>query len=404
VKKLTLAAALGMGMLCAALFLQNRPVDWTQRLTDEMLHAPMNHWPRPSLAPDGGSGHFGAVLETEWSALGTVDQRWQNLPHDAVIECVRTASGASNEPFSRPCHDWFEAARRRLPVIERATLTAEAGPPDRFDALRGDDLDHLQELLVVGRIPAFEAVMREAEATSPEGHAHALDACVTALAVVRDLEWGNGLRGYGYAQRIAGLTFYWCAKAARGVGPERREQFRQQLKAINDGRPPLVHGFNLERTFQFLTMFGGTLPEKTVARADPRLKARLEGERGAYRDAELRKNWPIVSRFEDAMVAAAQLPLEKRDAAFRAPPSLLELENYKLDTRGYESYRSIDAVFEALSLLSAPVETTAISDQVTVTRDGDALRVKLKLRESAMTYGDGGVFTLPNEWTFGDPQ
>lgn len=391
--KLRVLTALGMALMAGALVLQYRPDTWERRVTDELMHAPSNHWPRPTLDP--GSGHFGELVDADWNALRTLEENWSSIPADVRFECLKATSDLDlQHHFATPCRQWLDAARRHLPTVEHAVAAPEAGPPDRFDPLRGADSGFAARLMVLGRLPALEALSREAAGE----HDRALDACVTTLEVIRDLEWGLRSTSDSLGERIGTLTFYPCAHALLNATPERRAKFTEQLAKVTDGRPPPAHGFELNRSTELLHFFGPTLPKKTLAGADPKVTAWLERNADRLQPKALQQTWADLSRHEDEQVELA-----------RQSP-----DRWPANNEALAAWKSVDAVFEGLkviaSLASQTAEHNAWPDplpqgkQVKLAREGEAVTVLLDLRTHPVQLKDGTTFDLPNRWTLTLPQ
>jgi hypothetical protein len=412
--KLRLLTAVGLALMVGALVLEHSPNVFETRVTEELMHAPSNHWPRPALEADGGTGHFGTVLESEWNVLVTLEDNWSAIPVQTRLDCVLATSDLDVERHFHPqCKQWLSSARKHLPVIERAVAAAEAGPADRFDPVRGPESGNASKLMVAGRIPALVTMMTEAEAITEEDHAKAVDACVLTLQVMRDFSWGMRSSELALGERIGTELFYPCAHALLRTTPERRARFEQQLAAIAAGRAPVVHNFTVTRASEVLHWYGPALPKKTLERADPKVAAWIARSGGSVAVKSLRKEWSGFIAYYDGLVDAAQQPPERRRIALNGQRDVFDDVVFRSHSYDFDASKSVDAVFEGLKVMADLAdqsetahgwpETLPRGEQIRLSRGKHGINVLLDLRTAPVAVGDGGVTQLPNEWLFVQP-
>jgi hypothetical protein len=158
-----------------------------------------------------------------------------------------------------------------------------------------------------------------------EGRAEeAVETCLDALAVSRELSLGGGLHGSQLSASSQNLTYRPCAAALDAAPVERKRRALAQLARLNEGRPSLSSLLREESVFHQLATFGPDfLPPEALSRLPPAGQA-LVKSRGGWFYFTSRLGHPLLRRYLwrrnvslfDAMVAAADLPPDPRQRAF----------------------------------------------------------------------------------------
>jgi hypothetical protein len=152
----------------------------------------------------------------------------------------------------------------------------------------------------------------------------AVETCLDALALARELSLGGGLEGGERSAESQALVYRPCAAALDAATVERKRQALTQLALLRQGLPPLATVLREEAIRHQLVTFGlDFLTPEAVARLPPISRARVEAG-GGYFYFSSRIGHPLLRRLVwrrnvasfDAMVATADLPPDERQRAF----------------------------------------------------------------------------------------
>jgi len=152
----------------------------------------------------------------------------------------------------------------------------------------------------------------------------AVDTCLDALAVSRELSLGGGLHGLQLAISSQQLAHGPCAAALDKAPEERRRQALGQLALLSGGWPAPSAVLREEAVFEQLATFGPDFfPPEALVRLPPAGRDLIRS-RGGWVYFTSRIGHPVLRRYLwrrnsavfDAMVAAADLPPDKRRQAF----------------------------------------------------------------------------------------
>lgn len=278
-------------------------------------------------------------------APGTFARRLEPLV-DAVLRLYQErpkSNGSPDSPQGQPCRDVAdgklpvsslpagcgEALARARPLMEQvlaATHAEMGGLPESMGSLA--PFTHARAngkfaLMYVVHLAALETRLKLAQGQASP----ALDTCLDALALSRELELGGGMEGQLLAATGHGVLYRPCADALDAASVERKRLAITQLSRLAEGFAPFSLTLRHESVLVQLVHFGERLSDETLAALPP-------GSRDIVPE-ELREQvspsdnplmarrlwWKLVEGF-DALTASADLPTGARRRAF----ALLEAE------------------------------------------------------------------------------
>ena len=175
----------------------------------------------------------------------------------------------------------------------------------------------------LGRVVQWAALesRRLLAAGQPE---QAVDTCLDALALSRELSLGGGLHGGKLSASTQELAYRPCAAALDAASVERKRQALEQLVRLQEGLPPPSDLLREESVFQQLAVFGPEFfPLEAISRLPPAGRVLVAG-RGGWFYFSSHLGHPLLRRYLwrrnaalfDAMVRQADLPPVERQRVF----------------------------------------------------------------------------------------
>ncbi|MBZ4421597.1 hypothetical protein [Myxococcus sp. RHSTA-1-4] len=271
----------------------------------------------PGPVPDSMSEHEGgdeAASAARFRASEVLRER-----------CREVASGkAPLETMPPACREALEQSREVMRRVLAAThaevggLPAGAGSLSRWSS--SFQKSGMHALGYVVELASLESRLLLAEGR-PE---QAVDTCLDALALSRELSLGGALYGGVLSANSQEAAYRPCAAALNAVPLEPKRQALARLQRLREGLPPLSSLLREESVFHQLATFGpDLLPPEALPRLPSSGRALIESQGGwCYFPARI--GHPLVRRYVwrrnvsvfDAMVPLADLPPSERQRAF----------------------------------------------------------------------------------------
>jgi hypothetical protein len=240
-------------------------------------------------------------------------------------QCREVASGkAPLETLPPACREVLEQSREVMRSVLAAThaevggLPAGAGSLSRTESsFQGSAMDALAQVVELASLESRLLLARG----QPE---QAVDTCLDALALSRELSLGGALRGGVLSASGQELAYRPCAAALDAAPLESKRQALARLQRLREGLPPLSALLREESVFHQLATFGPDLfPPEALPRLPASGRALIES-RGGWFFFPSRIGHPQLRRYVwrrnvslfDAMVTLADLPPPERQRAF----------------------------------------------------------------------------------------
>ncbi|MCY1044466.1 hypothetical protein OV208_24310 [Corallococcus sp. bb12-1] len=290
--------------------------------------------PRPAHVTPPRAGTFGAALEPWVASL-------VRPPHAApgaedAARCEAVTEGrvpVANLPAA--CREALDLDRPLMRQVLAATHAESGGLPEELRPLSGPDVSRRDALAQALRRVLEQAALETRLLVAGGDADQAVDTCVDALALSRELALGGGLAG----QRLSvhGYTRTWraCADALDAASVGRKREAAAQLTRLHEGFPPLSLTLHEDSLAAQLTTFRDLLSDDArsllpVAWMDaPSLPGALSR----------RLQWRQWVADSDRLRAVVDMPVEARRRAMSA-----------LDARkAQEHFRQEEAVSARLS-------------------------------------------------------
>jgi len=239
--------------------------------------------------------------------------------------CREVASGmAPLETLPSPCHKEFEDGRELMRRVLVATHAESGGLPAGGGSLsRDDSYLHPSGMQALARVVQWAAL--ESRLLLAAGHPEqAVDTCLDALALSRELSLGGGLHGGKLSASTQEIAYRPCAAALDAAPLRRKQQALEQLARLREGLAPPSTLLREESVFQQLAVFGPDfLPTEAISRLPPAGR-KLISARGGWFYFPSRLGHPLLRQYLwrrnvslfDAMVSKADLPPTERQRAF----------------------------------------------------------------------------------------
>jgi hypothetical protein len=228
------------------------------------------------------------------------------------------------ETLPEPCRKALERGRPVMRRVLAATHAEVGGLPAGAGSLSQPSFprqpSNMSALERVVELAALETLLLVAEGQTQQ----AVDTCLDALALSRELSLGGGLQGNLLAASSQQLAYGPCVVALGKAPEERKRQALAQLALLSEGWPAPSTVLREEAVFHQLATFGPEFfPPEALARLPPAGRA-LVASRGGWYFYTSWSGYPVVRRYLwrrnssvfDAMVAAADLPPDVRHQAF----------------------------------------------------------------------------------------
>jgi hypothetical protein len=240
-------------------------------------------------------------------------------------QCREVASGtAPLETMPPPCRKELEEGREIMRRVLAATHAKKGGLPAGAGSLsRTDSYLHPSGMSALGRVVQLAAL--ETRLLLAAGRREqAVDTCLDALALSRELSLGGGLHGGKLSASTQELAYRPCAAALDAASVERKRQALEQLARLWEGLPPPSALLREESVFQQLAVFGPEFfPPEALSRLPPAGRTLIES-RGGWFYFPSRIGHPLLRQYLwrrnaslfDAMADKADLPPAERQRAF----------------------------------------------------------------------------------------
>jgi hypothetical protein len=308
--------------------------------------------------------------EAAWDA-------WSEARDELRKQCTAVASGeAPLHAMPLPCRKALDEGREVMQGVLAVTHAEKGGLPVGAGSLSRPDFPFqprgMRALERVLELAALEMRVLLAEGRGEE----AVNLCLDAMALSRELSLGGGLHGSKLAASSLELVYRPCAAALDAASVERKRQALAQLALLGQGWAPPSRLLREELVYHQLVTFGPEmLPPEALAQLPPAGRA-LVASRGGWffytswighpatawisHPTSRRYLWHRnVSLFDD-MVAMADLPADERKRAFaRIDSAHGFLAGYPGAAQALEYHRDLEHIelrWLHLTSLSALVE------------------------------------------------
>ncbi|GEN05587.1 hypothetical protein SAMN05443572_101869 [Myxococcus fulvus] len=326
-----LAVLLACGGGWAYVKLRTGPLE--ERLVREVGELSRTSYARPSHVSPSVPGSFARHLEPLLEPVLQLYQEQQKSQGSSAQgqPCRDVADGKlPTSALTQGCEQALEQARPLLARVLLATHAEAGGLPERLGALAPLTPARANgrfALMYVVHLAALETRVRLSQGQASA----ALDVCLDALALSRELELGGGMEGQLLSATGHTVLYHPCADALDAAPLERKRLAISQLARLADGYAPFSVTLRQESVLLQLVHFRPLLSEETLARlpagsqdiVPPELLGLSPPDDNAL--TARRAWWQLVEGF-DALTAAADLPTGARRRAF----ALLELGTLSL--------------------------------------------------------------------------
>lgn len=318
---------LALLLVCAGslAYLQLRTGPLEERLVREVNALAQARYARPSHVQPPSPGTFARHLEPLLEDVLHLYQERQKSgtgPDSTLGQHCRDVADGKLPTSSLPsaCGETLERARPLLERVLAATHAEFGGLPERLGVLA--PVTHARAngkfaLMYVVNLAALDTRLKLAQGL-PQA---ALDTCLDALALSRELELGGGMEGQLLSATGHGVLYRPCADALDAAPTERKRLAIAQLVKLAEGFAPFSMSLRHESALVQLVYFRGLLSDEALAALPPHsedcVPLELRDEE-AIDDGPLgsrRAWWTLVEGF-DALTAAADLPTPARRRAF----------------------------------------------------------------------------------------
>jgi hypothetical protein len=337
----TLVFLLGCAGLLLWLWLRTGPL--VERLVQEANAFEGAAHSRPSHVAPPTSGTFASAVEPLLPAVhklprpepesvpgleeGGDDARARVHALQALRgRCREVASGmAALEALPPACRKVLEESRGVMLRVLAATHAEVGGLPAGAGSLSRRD-SALQEsgMAALGRVVELAAL--ESRLLLAEGRwEQAVDTCLDALALSRELSLGGALHGGALSASSQDVAYRPCAAALDAAPLASKRQALARLQRLQKGFPPFSSLLREEAVFHQLVTFGPEfLPPEVLSRLPASGRALVESQAAGWTFFPARFGHPLLQRYAwrrnvslfDAMATLADLPPDERQRAF----------------------------------------------------------------------------------------
>lgn len=338
--------AIILASLGGVAYLTLRTGPLAERLVREVEALARARHPRPSHVTPAVEGTFAEQLEPR---MGDVLRLYREQPEAlrtdvSMWPCQAVAEG--REPVAKlpsGCAQALEAGRAVMAEALAATHAEEGGLPEGLRVLASPAHPYASEghlaLLHVVRLAALETRLR-----LEQGHAEeAVDTCLDALALSRDLAAGGGLVGHMFSVMGYGLMYRPCAAALDAAPLERKRTAVAQLVLLSKGLTPFSRTLSAESAAVQLMFFAPLFPSELVgelpAGARDIVAAAPAVGAGPDNPLDARLSWHKTVKVFDALVKVADQDAEKRRRGFTNVAAMDAGALYRADGPEVESYQ-----------------------------------------------------------------
>jgi hypothetical protein len=303
--------------------LRTRPL--AERLVRDVEAMARTRYPRPSHVTLSVPGTFAQHLDP---LMGEVLRLYRErseafLSVASGSPCLGVIEG--REPVSAlpsVCREEWKKGRDVVARVLAATHAEEGGLPEGLGDLASPAHPYADSgglaLLHLMRLAALETRLLPAEGQAEK----AVDTCLDALALSRELTLGGGLTGQMTSATGHGLLYRPCAAALDAAPMERKRSAVVQLSRLAEGYLPFSQVLKQESVTIQLSLFGKLMPAELLAGLPEgaREAATKPPDLSMALEDSLTTRfiwWKVVEGF-DALIAVADREPAARRRAFEA--------------------------------------------------------------------------------------
>lgn len=313
-----IAASLG-----ALTFLLLRTGPLAARLIREANALESASYPRPAHVPSPTPGTFAQAMAPHLAALVAAFQAEPQLTGALGEQCRDVANGTAPPSTLPPeCRQRLERDRELLHRVLAATHAEAGGLPEGL-GVPSSPAHPLQEHGMTALLYAVRLAALETRLQLDAGQADAaVDTCLDALALGRDMALGGGILGRMASCTAQGMAFRPCAAALDAASVARKQQALDELASLRAGLPPFSRSVHEESVQMQLLVYAplffsdeerGQLRPRAARMMDVPGFTLLPGPR-----LMLPLRWKHSAAASDALEASADLPFDARREAFNA--------------------------------------------------------------------------------------
>jgi hypothetical protein len=214
-------------------------------------------YPRTTHVKPALPGRFGDSLGERLMALEPALQTFNSLPDAMKSICTAAAAGLMRLPDD--CRELVVAQRENLHAILAQTHASEAGLPPGLRTLSDPhhplQKDGFRLLTFAAELATYELTLQ----LEQKQVRAAVETCLDAAALGRDVMYGGGLLGMSVGGNLETLVVAPCAWALDLAPREEKRRALEQLRQIRRALPPLSDALRQEQVYVSLTAFGGLL-------------------------------------------------------------------------------------------------------------------------------------------------
>lgn len=307
----------------ALAFLLLRTGPTAERLIREANALESATYPRPAHVPSPTPGTFAQAVAPHLAALVAAFRAEPPLTGALGEQCRDVANGKAPVSTLPPeCRQRLEHDGELLRHVLAATHAEAGGLPEGL-GVPSNPGHPLQQHGLVALLYAVRLAALETRLQLEAGQADAaVDTCVDALALGRDVALGGGLLGRMASCTAQDMAFLPCAAALDAASVARKQQALAQLASLRAGLPPFSRTLH-EESVQVQLLFYANLffTDEQRGRLSPRSARMLEGDGPGYvlypaPAFLLPLRWKRWVSTSDALEASADLPFDARRKAF----------------------------------------------------------------------------------------
>ncbi|TSC22962.1 hypothetical protein [Corallococcus sp. Z5C101001] len=237
------------------------------REVNTLIHA---EHPRPSHVIPSRPGTFGDALSP---LLPTLLRQTHDTPaptaQEAALREAVTEGRAPVTDLPATCREALEQGRPLMRQVLAATHAEGGGLPEDLRPLSGPDMSRRDALTQALR-QVMEQAALETRLQVARGEADgAVDTCVDALALGRELALGGGLVGQRLSAQGYARTWRACADALDAASLVRKRRAISQLTRLHEGFPPVSLTLHEEAVASQLVAFRDLLSDDARSQLPP---------------------------------------------------------------------------------------------------------------------------------------
>ncbi|MBE4747279.1 hypothetical protein G4177_03695 [Corallococcus sp. ZKHCc1 1396] len=318
--------------------------------------------PRPAHVSPTRAGTFGTALAPLLPALVRPGPAAPPTPEEAA-RCEAVTEGRS--PISdlpASCREALEQGRPLMRQVLAATHAESGGLPEELRPVSGPDVAR-REALTQALRRVLEQAALETRLLVARGDADpAVDTCLDALALSRELALGGGLAGQRLSAHGYARAWRACADALDAASVPRKRQAVSQLTRLHEGFPPVSLTLHEDSLAEQLLTFRDLLSDDARSLLPP-----------AWLDApslpgalSRRLQWRQWVTDSDDLRAVVDQPVEARRRALGALASRRAAAHLRREEA--PSARQLSQDMEALDLRALRSEALIALAEVDVAR------------------------------------